>query len=111
MGRERQFATFDCGRLQANGVPVAGGLESPLPMETAVEGSFSPDGKRIAYQHVERWQRQWRNYRGGQAQPIWILDLKLWTVGDDDFCNAAFFEKKFYFALEFEGSALACRAE
>jgi tricorn protease len=56
-------------------VPVAGGTETPLPMQSAVEASFSPDGKRIAYQHIVRWQRHWRNYRGGQALPIWILDL------------------------------------
>lgn len=69
----RNGATF--GHPQLWTVPAAGGLETPLPMETAAEGSFSPDGRKIAYQHIERWQREWRNYRGGQAQPIWILDL------------------------------------
>jgi tricorn protease len=34
------------------------------------------DGQRLAYELVDPWDPEWRNYRGGQAQPIRILDLE-----------------------------------
>jgi tricorn protease len=46
-----------------------------LPMPRADQGAFSPDGKRFAYRMVTPWDDEWRNYRGGQNRPIWILDL------------------------------------
>jgi tricorn protease len=62
-------------------VPAEGGLPAELPLPEAEEGSFSPDGKRIAYVpysnrvpfpggHVA-----WKRYRGGLASPVWIADL------------------------------------
>ena len=56
-------------------VPVAGGLPSALPMPRANRGAHSPDGARVAYQAVTPWDVEWRNYRGGQAQPIRLLTL------------------------------------
>lgn len=56
-------------------VPAEGGMESQLPLDRAAEGSYSPDGKRIAYVPVNQWQRAWKRYRGGQTTPIWIADL------------------------------------
>lgn len=56
-------------------VPLEGGTETPLPIASAMSASFSADGKRLAYQHTVRWQEGWRNYRGGQAQPIWVVTL------------------------------------
>lgn len=61
-------------------VSMNGGMEAPLPMRQAANGSYSPDGKRIAYEPVLRWQHEWRNYRGGQAQPIWVVDLASWSL-------------------------------
>lgn len=48
----------------------------PLPMPRAYRGSFAPDGKSFAYEMNIRWDEEWRNYRGGQNNPIWILDLE-----------------------------------
>lgn len=48
----------------------------PLPMPRAYRGSYSPDGKSFAYEMNIRWDEEWRNYRGGQNNPIWILDLQ-----------------------------------
>ena len=45
----------------------------PLPM--AEFGSFSPDGARIAYEPIAQWQPDWKRYRGGQTDRIWIAQL------------------------------------
>ena len=46
-----------------------------MPLVRAQEGSFSPDGSRIAYEPIQQWQRAWKRYRGGQTRPIWIARL------------------------------------
>ncbi len=56
-------------------VPLAGGLPQELPLPRAVQGSYSPDGKRLACVPVNQWQRAWKRYRGGQTTPVWIADL------------------------------------
>ena len=39
-------------------------------------GEISPDGKYIAYTPITFWDPEWRNYRGGQAMPIWIVNME-----------------------------------
>jgi len=56
-------------------VGLSGGLPTELPLPTAEEGSFSPDGTHIAYVPHAKWQRAWKRYRGGQTTPIWIANL------------------------------------
>ena len=56
-------------------VSTEGGFPEPMPMPRAWRGSFSPDGKRLAYEPIQSFETEWRNYRGGQNKPIWILDL------------------------------------
>lgn len=59
-------------------VPVAGGLPAAVPLPKAEQGSYSPDGSRLAY--VPFWNGRaepggsmaWKQYRGGLASPIWI---------------------------------------
>lgn len=51
-------------------------MPQPLPMPRAYRGNYSPDGKSFAYEMNIRWDEEWRNYRGGQNKPIWILDLQ-----------------------------------
>lgn len=57
-------------------VARTGGMEVPLEIPRAVAGEISEDGNWIAYQQIGFWDPEWRNYRGGQAKPIWIVDLK-----------------------------------
>ena len=56
-------------------VPVAGGVEEPMPLPRAYQGKISPDGRRIAYRMNNSWDEERRNYRGGQNRPIWIVNL------------------------------------
>jgi len=58
----------------------AGGMEEALAIPRAVAGEISEDGKFIAYQQIGFWDPEWRNYRGGQAKPIWIVDLKTFAL-------------------------------
>ena len=50
-------------------------LAVALPMQQAFQGSFSPDGNRIAFNPRTSF-FEWRYYRGGMTAPIWITDLK-----------------------------------
>ena len=63
-------------------VPAGGGLPTPIPLPSGVQGSYSPDGSHLAY--VPLWNRRngavdayiaIKRYRGGMAAPIWIADL------------------------------------
>ena len=38
-------------------------------------GAISPDGKLLAYTPLGESFRQWKNYRGGTASRIWVLNL------------------------------------
>lgn len=61
-------------------IPVTGGMEEALPIPRAVNGSISSDGRHIAYQQIAFWDPEWRNYRGGQAKPIWVVDLQTFEL-------------------------------
>ncbi|MEM9997760.1 MAG: PDZ domain-containing protein, partial [Bacteroidota bacterium] len=52
-----------------------GGLPELLGVPRAAQGDLSADGRFVAYEPITYWDPEWRNYRGGQAQPIWIVDL------------------------------------
>jgi len=57
-------------------VSKEGGLPEALDIPRAAFGELSPDGKQIAYVPITFWDPEWRNYRGGQAMPIWIVDME-----------------------------------
>jgi tricorn protease len=54
--------------------PDGTGLEE-LPLHEAVQGSYSPDGRKIAYNRESRESRTWKRYRGGNAQDVYIYDF------------------------------------
>lgn len=56
-------------------VPVTGGVPKALPFPAATQGSFSPDGTKLAYVPNPKWQQAWKRYRGGQTTPIWIAEM------------------------------------
>ncbi|MFT4832989.1 MAG: tricorn protease [Psychroserpens sp.] len=57
-------------------VSLKGGLPIAIEIPRAAYGEISPDGKQIAYTPITFWDPEWRNYRGGQAMPIWIVDMQ-----------------------------------
>jgi tricorn protease len=56
--------------------PDAEGLPERVSVPRAYFGTLNADGQRLAYELVDPWDPEWRNYQGGQAQPIRILDLE-----------------------------------
>ncbi len=54
---------------------VDGGLPEQIPVPRGGFCTYSPDGKRLAYNRVFREFRTWKRYRGGQADDIWIYDF------------------------------------
>ena len=57
-------------------VSVQGSLPTPIDIPRAAFGELSPDGSHIAYVPITFWDPEWRNYRGGQAMPIWIVNME-----------------------------------
>ncbi len=57
-------------------VAADGGMPEALPLAFGATGSVSDDGQSIAFQPYPLSDIEWRNYRGGQAQPIWIYNFK-----------------------------------
>ncbi|CAL2082883.1 Tricorn protease homolog [Tenacibaculum sp. 190524A05c] len=53
-----------------------GGMPKALGIPRAAYGEISASGKHVAYTPITSWDAEWRNYRGGQAMPIWIVNLK-----------------------------------
>lgn len=66
------------GRLYT--VNNEGGLSDVIPLPEGGFCSFSPDGKKLAYNRVMREFRTWKYYKGGMADDIWIYDTEKKTV-------------------------------
>jgi tricorn protease len=47
-----------------------------LPLPSATQASYSPDGNTLAYVPVLQWEAAWKHYRGGQTTPIWLVNMK-----------------------------------
>ena len=68
-----QHAENGAPRLFVQGVNEVTATVLDLP--GAWEGSFSPDGKRLAYLPYPTANEAWKRYRGGRTTPVWIADL------------------------------------
>ncbi len=75
--RNRMGDSFS-GRLYT--VDKEGGLSDAIPLPEGGFCSYSPDGKRLAYNRVMREFRTWKYYKGGMADDIWIYDPDKQTV-------------------------------
>ena len=63
------------------------GLPEQVPMPRAFSGTYSPDGRRIAYEEIQTafipdWYEasMWRHYRGGRTHPISVMNLADYSV-------------------------------
>jgi len=70
-------AAFTAAHQQLYTVPIEGGLEEMLPIPNASQATYSPDGRRIAYNPLPPAFQQWKQYRGGRVSQIWLYN----TVG------------------------------
>jgi tricorn protease len=75
--RMRSFNAF-LGRLYSVG--LSGEMPDELPLPRGGFCSYSPDGKKLAYNRVFREFRTWKRYRGGMADDIWIYDFEAKTT-------------------------------
>jgi len=57
-------------------VPASGGPSTQVSAQWGYDGSFSPNGRQIALDRMDRWDSEWRVYRGGQNTPLIILDTR-----------------------------------
>lgn len=69
--RNRRGGSFD-GQLYTVG--KEGGLSQAIPLPEGGFCSYSPDGKKLAYNRVMREFRTWKYYKGGMADDVWIYD-------------------------------------
>jgi tricorn protease len=95
-------------------VGLEGGLPDEVPLPMGEQGSYSPDGRRLAY--VPFWNRRatpnayisWKHYRGGLASPVWIADLqdshieKVPRTDSNDF-NPMWVGERVYFLSDRDG--------
>lgn len=56
-------------------VPARGGLPSLIPIPRADLADMAPDGNRLAYVPISGERLRWKQYKGGQADDIWITDI------------------------------------
>ena len=57
-------------------VPADGGPSTLVSAQWGFDGSYSPNGRMIALDRMDRWDVEWRAYRGGQNTPLIILDTR-----------------------------------
>jgi tricorn protease len=57
-------------------VPMDGGPATPLPMPESGAGDYAPDAARVVYSPLFRDFRSEKRYGGGQANDLFIFDLK-----------------------------------
>lgn len=57
-------------------VPVQGGLPALVPIPRADHADMAEDGTRVAYVPISAERMHWKQYRGGQADDIWITDIR-----------------------------------
>jgi tricorn protease len=56
-------------------VSEKGGMPEVLPLPYGELGSFSHDGKKLAFEYMSPMRGVWKRYKGGMASDIWIYDF------------------------------------
>jgi len=91
-------------------VPINGGFPEALKIPNAYKATYSPDGKRLAYNPLGERFRQWKNYRGGTVSTLWLYTFSDHSVvkipQPDTRCNdidAMWIGDKIYFLSDRNG--------
>jgi tricorn protease len=77
--RSRRYS-FNAFRGQLFSVPANGGLSAEIPLVNGGFCTYSPDGRKLAFNRVFREFRTWKYYKGGMADDIWIYDFDTRSV-------------------------------
>lgn len=67
--------TFNDFTGQLMTVPMNGGIPVKVPLKNGGFSSYSPDGKKMAYNYIFREFRTWKRYKGGMADEIRVYDF------------------------------------
>lgn len=57
---------------RAYSVNIKGGYPQDFPLDQCTDLSFEPEGDRIAFNRVETGNQEWKRYKGGFSQDIWV---------------------------------------
>ncbi|HKR13973.1 MAG TPA: S41 family peptidase [Pyrinomonadaceae bacterium] len=68
--------SWSVGMSRLYSVSIDGGAAEPLPMPSAGSGDYSPSGNEMVYSPQARDFRSEKRYGGGQANQLYIFDLK-----------------------------------
>jgi len=105
--RSRQIE-FNDFKGQLFSVSTDGGKSNQIPVPRGGWATFSPDGKKMAYNRVFREFRTWKRYRGGQADDISVYDFA--TKKSENITNdlaqdnfPMWFGNKIYFTSDRDG--------
>lgn len=74
----RTSAPVPYGKFWTIGVNES--FPEPMAIPRGHRGDFSPEGNFFAYQQIDQSDDEWRNYRGGQNRPIWVMDMSDYTI-------------------------------
>ncbi|MCA1558402.1 MAG: protease, partial [Acidobacteria bacterium] len=93
-------------------IPKEGGWPAPLALPSGIDGSFSPDGRRVAYCPLWGLSAQtWRNYHGGATSRIQVADLsdgrveEVPRVADTSDAEPMWVGEKIYFISDRAGTS------
>lgn len=68
--------TFNSFKGQLFEVNKSGAMSQELPLPAGGWCSYSPDGKKMAYNRVFREFRTFKYYKGGMADDVWVYDFE-----------------------------------
>ena len=91
-------------------ISAEGGFPDEIDLPMAEYGSFSADGRRLAYMPIAPAFQSWKRYRGGETTPVWIANLadakveKIPRENSNDF-NPIWIGDKIYYLSDRSGAA------
>ena len=63
-------------------ISLDGTTPTQFNIPRVTNGKYAPDGSKFVFQEISPWETEFRNYRGGQNNPLKIFDLKTYETKD-----------------------------